>query len=166
MKKIKNTLVGLGMCCILTLVFGAAPAWAGSLPDRPVLTIEAAEKMALACDAYAKEKGWKLNIAVLDAGGELLYFRRHIDSFRGSIEISINKAWTATKFGFTTRFFGDTIVGVAEGIQYMPRLIIFPGGLPIKSGDVLIGGIGTSGATGDEDEECAQVGLDAIKDML
>ena len=69
MKKFKNILVGLGMCCILALVFGAAPALAGSLPDRPVLTIEAAEKMALACDAYAKEKGWKLNIAVLDAGG-------------------------------------------------------------------------------------------------
>ncbi len=164
--KFKNSLVALGVCCILAPVFGAAPALAGGLPDRPVLTIEAAEKMALACDAHAKSKGWKVNIAVLDAGGELLYFRRHIDSFRGSIDISINKAWTATQFGFATRFFGDVIVGVAEGIQYTPRLIIFPGGLPIKAGDVLIGGIGVSGATGDEDEECSQVGIDAIKDML
>lgn len=160
-----KALVGFALVGMVALMLGAAPLHAGP-PQKPVLTIMAAEKAAVACDNYANEKGWKVNIAIIDAGGELLYFRRHIDSFRGSIDISINKAWTATQFGFATRFFGDVIVGVAEGIQYMPRLIIFPGGLPIKSGEVLIGGIGVSGATGDEDEECAQVGLDAIKSML
>jgi uncharacterized protein GlcG (DUF336 family) len=107
-----------------------------------------------------------MNIAVLDAGGGLLYFRRHPDAFRGSVDISINKAWTATQFGFPTRLFGEVIIKAANGIQFTPRLIIFPGGLPIKAGDALIGGIGVSGATGDQDEECAQAGLDAVKDML
>jgi uncharacterized protein GlcG (DUF336 family) len=137
-----------------------------ALESKPILSIEVAEKMAMACDKYAASKGWKVNIAVLDDGGGMLYFRRHPASFRGSVDISINKAWTATQFGFPTRFFGSTIVNAAPGIQYTPRLIIFPGGLPVKAGDSLIGGIGVSGVTGDQDEECAQVGLDAVKDFL
>lgn len=151
--------------CGLVLTAGLA-ASAAALETKPVLSIEAAEKMALACDKYAASKGWKVNIAVLDDGGGLLYFRRHPGAFRGSVDISINKAWTATQFGFPTRFFGSTIVNAAPGIQYTPRLIIFPGGLPIKAGDALVGGIGVSGVTGDQDEECAQVGLDAGKDLL
>ena len=91
---------------------------------------------------------------------------RNTSAMLQGIDISINKAFTATQFGFPTRLFGDTIINMAPGIQYTPRLIIFPGGLAIKSGEVLIGGIGVSGATGDEDEECAQVGLDAIAGML
>lgn len=146
------------------LALGAVAARA--LPSKPQLTLDVAEKAAVACDKYAEQKGWKMNIAVLDAGGGLLYFRRHPDSFRGSVDISINKAWTATQFGFPTRLFGEVIINRANGIQYTPRLIIFPGGLPIKVGEVLIGGIGVSGATGDQDEECAQAGLDAVKDML
>jgi len=149
---------------IVVSLLGAAPA--SALPRKPVLTTEVAEKMALACESYSKEKGWKLNIAVVDRGGELLYFRRDIDSFRGSIQISINKAWTASKFGFPTRLFGEVIIKSANGIQFMPRLIIFPGGLPVKAGKVLIGGIGVSGATGDQDEECAKVALGAVKGLL
>jgi len=153
------------LLCGAVLTAGLASS-ASALESKPVLSVEAAEKMALACEKYAAGKGWKLNIAVLDDGGGLLYFRRHPGSFRGSVDIAINKAWTATQFGFPSRFFGSTIVNAAPGIQYTPRLIIFPGGLPIKAGDALVGGIGVSGATGDQDEECAQVGLDAATGML
>lgn len=139
---------------------------AHALDSKPVLSLEAAEKMALACDRHAASKGWKLNIAVLDDGGGLLYFRRHPGSFRGSVDISINKAYTATQFGFPTRLWGSTIVKMAPGIELTPRLIAFPGGLPVKAGDALVGGIGVSGGTGDQDEECAQVGIDAAKDLL
>ena len=159
----KNLFVSV-FTAVAALVLAATAA--SALPSKPQLTLDVAEKAAVACDKYAEGKGWKMNIAVLDAGGGLLYFRRHPDAFRGSVDISINKAWTATQFGFPTRLFGEVIIKAANGIQYTPRLIIFPGGLPIKSGDALIGGIGVSGATGDQDEECAQVGLDAVKDML
>lgn len=155
---------GLALIGIMVSLVGAAPA--NALPRKPVLTTAVAEKMALACEAYSKQKGWKMNIAVVDRGGELLYFRRDIDSFRGSIKIAINKAWTSSKFGFPSRLFGEVIIKRANGIQLMPRLIIFPGGLPIKVGKVLIGGIGVSGASGDQDEECAKAGLAAVKGML
>ena len=150
-----------GLCAIL---IGVSAAWA--LPSKPQLTLEVAEKAAIAAYNYAEAKGWKMNVAVLDAGGGLLYFRRNPDAFLGSVDISINKAWTATQFGFPSRLFGEVVVKRAEGIQLTPRLIIFPGGLPIKAGEALIGGIGVSGATGDQDEECAQAGLDAVKDLL
>jgi glc operon protein GlcG len=161
---LKRSLQGLLVCGAVLAAGMSSSAFA--LDNKPVLSIEVAEKMALACDKFANSKGWKVNIAVLDEGGGLLYFRRHPASFRGSVDIAINKAWTATQFGFPSRFFGSTIVNAAPGIQYTPRLIIFPGGLPVKAGDALIGGIGVSGVTGDQDEECAQVGLDAVaKDL-
>ncbi len=156
----------LGVLIVSVCVWSAVCSSAYALGQKPVLSVEVAEKMALACDQHGRANGWKLNIAVLDDGGGLLYFRRDPASFRGSVDISINKAWTATQFGFPTRLFGEVIINRANGIQYTPRLIIFPGGLPIKAGDFLVGGIGVSGATGDQDEECAKVGLDAVKDML
>ncbi len=139
---------------------------ANALDTKLTLSLDVAEKMAVACDHYAASKGWKMNIAVLDEGGGLLYFRRNPAAFRGSVDISINKAWTATQFGFPSRFFGSAIIKMAPGIELTPRLIVFPGGLPIKAGDTLLGGIGVSGASGDQDEECAQAGLDAVKDLL
>ena len=156
----------LAAVIVAAVVASAGFNAASALEQKPALSVEVAEKAAMACDKHARAKGWKMNIAVLDDGGGLLYFRRDPASFRGSVDISINKAWTATQFGFPTRLFGESIVKAADGIQYTPRLIIFPGGLPIKAGEVLIGGIGVSGATGDQDEECAKVGLDAVKEML
>jgi uncharacterized protein GlcG (DUF336 family) len=156
----------LGVVIAGAVLAGAGASAAYALDQKPVLSVEAAEKMALACDRHARANGWKVNIAVLDDGGGLLYFRRDPASYRGSVDISINKAWTATQFGFPSRLFGEVIVKRADGIQYMPRLIIFPGGLPIKAGNALLGGIGVSGATGDQDEECAKVGLEAAKDLL
>jgi glc operon protein GlcG len=161
----KKELLAISLCGVVLTAGLASSAFA--LETKPVLSIEAAERMGVACHEYATSKGWKMNIAVLDDGGGLLYFRRQPGAYRGSVDISINKAWTATQFGAPTRFFGEKVVPeLAPGIQYMPRLIIFPGGLPIKVGDALVGGIGVSGASGDQDEECAQFGLDAAKDLL
>ena len=146
-----------------------APAYA--LEMRPLLTLDIAEKIALACEAFGEREGYRpLNIAVVDEQGNLIYFRRSRDSFRGSAEIAMNKAWTSAKFPFTTRFLGEKIVNrdpnVVHGIQFMDRLIVFPGGLPIMAGEHHIGAVGVSGATGDQDEACAQAGIDAVKDLL
>lgn len=91
--------IHIAMLSFAVLAAGLAPS-ASALESKPILSIELAGKMAMACDKYANSKGWKVNIAVLDDGGGLLYFRRNPGSFRGSVDISINKAWTATQFGF------------------------------------------------------------------
>lgn len=79
-------------------------------------------------------------------------------AFLNSIDIAINKACTAASFGFPTKQWMGAI-GHDEGMNLdcsaQPRLIVFGGGLPIRSGDEWIGGIGVSGASEAEDEECA-----------
>lgn len=151
----------------LVATYGAAHA----LPQRPMLTVDVAEQMAVACAKFAEEQGFNpLNIAVVDEQGNLIYFRRKRDSYRGSAEIAINKAWTAAKFPFSTRFIGEKIVNrdpnKVHGIQFMDRVTIFPGGLPVMAGDYHIGAIGVSGESAANDEKCAQAGLDAVQDML
>ena len=163
----------LAGCLVLCLGVTSVSAMShgDGLPRVPALTTELAETIAITCAEYGKkQEGWRaLNIAIVDDGGELFYFRRDPMSFKGSIEVAINKAWTATRFGFPTRAIGGIVnqePGKVHGIQFMDRLIIFPGGLPIIADGTVIGGVGVSGATGDQDEECAQAGLDAVKDML
>ncbi len=167
MKLIGRT-IGTSLGALLCLM---AMSTAQALEMRPLLTVDIAEKMALACEQFGEKEGYRpLNIAVVDEQGHLIYFRRKRASFRGSAEIATNKAWTSAQFPFPTRFMGEKIVNreppKVHGIQFMDRLIVFPGGLPVMSGSHHIGAIGVSGATGDQDEACAQAGIDAVKDML
>ena len=130
-----------------------------------------AQKMADACEAKAEAGGWrKVNIAIFDDGANLKLFRRQDGSFTHSIQIAQLKARTSAGVPRTTRALGDftyTNPDRPYGIEHVPGLVVFPGGLPIIAGDgTQIGGIGVSGATGDQDEACAQAGLDAIADQL
>ena len=171
MKRRNATILAGCLVLFLGVTSVNAMSHGDGLPREPMMTTELAETIAVTCHEYAKQQeGWRpLNIAIVDDGGELFYFRRDPTSFQGSIEIAINKAWTATRFGFPTRGLGDLVnrePGKVHGIQFMDRLIIFAGGLPIVADGTIIGGVGVSGATGDQDEECAQAGLDAVADML
>ncbi len=145
---------------------------AETLPHKPVLTLEAAKKAADACEAMANEKGWKLNIAIVDDGAHLVLFRRMLGSPLISVDIAIRKAETATKIPRPTRALAERAYGTADkppgapGIAALGGLTLFPGGLPIKHGDTPIGGIGVSGVTSDQDELCAQAGIDAISNLL
>jgi uncharacterized protein GlcG (DUF336 family) len=115
--------------------------------------------------AHAEGRGWKINAAVVDRGGNLMAFLRMPGAFIHSIDISIDKAYTAASFGFPTRAWMGAIGhddGMKFGFSNQPRLIVFGGGLPLRVGDDWIGGIGVSGASEAEDEECALAGLAAI----
>ncbi len=143
-----------------------------ALDNKPVLSLEIAKKMADACEAKAKAEGWNLNIAIVDAGANLVLFRRMPNAFLGSVDIAIGKAKTSSRFPFPTRAIANIAYGEdckggrVPGIVHVDGIIAFAGGLPIKAGDALIGAIGTSGATADQDEQCAQAGIDAVADML
>jgi len=141
-----------------------------ALEMRPVLSLEVAKAMADGCEAKSREMGWRpVNIAIFDAGADLKYFRRMDGAFLGSIQISQLKGQTSANFPRATRQFGELAYGGdrPHGIQHVPGLAVFPGGLPIMTADgVHIGGVGVSGATSDQDEQCAQAALDAVKGML
>ena len=131
----------------------------------PGISWEAAHTAVQAAVRYAKAHGWKINVAVVDRGGNLISFGRMPGAFIHSIDIAIDKAYTSASFGFPTKAWMGAIGhddGMKFGFSNQPRLIVFGGGLPIQVAEDWIGGIGVSGASESEDEECAKAGLEAI----
>ncbi len=133
--------------------------------EQRSITAEAANAAVVAAVARAGELGIRINVAVTDASGVLAAFLRMPGAFLHSVDIAIDKAYTAASFGFPTRQWMGAIghdEGMKLGFSAQPRLIVFGGGLPIRVGEDWIGGIGVSGASEAEDEECARAGLAAI----
>ena len=158
-------------CVVVGLALSGSAAIA--LETKPTLTLDLAKKMAAGCEAKAKQENWKMNIAVVNDGTNLIYFQHMDGAFLGSIYVSQQKAITAANFPFPTRFFGELAFGKEgkpgdlPGIANVPGVIAFAGGLPIMTGSkAQIGAIGVSGGTADQDEECAKAGLEAAADDL
>jgi glc operon protein GlcG len=167
LRSIANGLVVLAAGAVL-----AGPV-AMALETKPTLSLALAKKMASGCEAKAAQEKWAMNIAVVDDGANLVFFQHMDGAFKGSIYISQHKAMTSANFPFPTRQFGEIAFGkdgkpgMVPGIADVPGIITFAGGLPIMTASkVQIGGIGVSGGTADQDEECAKAGLDAVADDL
>jgi glc operon protein GlcG len=146
---------------------------ARALDQVPNLSLDLARKMAAGCEAKAKEMNWKMNISVVDSGANQIFFEKMDGAYLGSGDIALHKAQTSARFPFPTRgvqelaYGKDLKGGMVPGLALVPGIIAFAGGLPIMTeGKVHIGGIGVSGGTSDQDETCAQAGLDAAKDSL
>ena len=130
------------------------------------ITLEQAQAAILAAHQKSLAIGAKMNIAVVDAGANLVAFARMDGAWLGSLDISIKKAKTARFFDMPTGAIGGLSQpgGPLFGIEHSNGgLISFPGGLPITdaSGQV-IGAIGVSGDTVEKDHEVAEAGLQAV----
>lgn len=117
--------------------------------------------------AKAREIGQPSNVAVVDAGGNLLAFARMDDAWRGSIDIAINKAFTSRAFDIATK---DLAPLAEPGGQFFGihasnhgRVMVFAGGVPLKSGDTVVGGVGVSGGTGEQDQAIALAAAAALR---
>ena len=170
-----KSILSAGAATIIGLAIATGAYADHHIKNKRVLTLDLAKAMADGCEAhFAKQTDWRsLNIAIVDDGGRLKLFRRMDNSFLLSIDIAMLKAGTSAGLPFPSRLVGELAFGKegkpgpVPGIADIPGVAAFPGGLPIITKDGQhIGGIGVSGATGDQDEECAQAGLDAVKDML
>ena len=130
------------------------------------VTIEQAEKAIAAARGKAVALGTQMCIAVVDSGGVLKAFHRMDDAWVGSIDIAMKKAKTAVFFGMPTGEIGKLSQpgGPLYGIEHSnDGLITFPGGLPIVDSDgVMIGAIGVSGSSVENDHAVAQAGVAAI----
>jgi len=158
----KKTLLSISLVSLFTVLAGSAMA----LEQRPVLSLDVAKKMAAACEAKAKQEGWKMNIAIVDNGGNLKLFLREDDAFLKSIEIAQLKAGTSAGFPFSTKQIGEITTKI-PGIAFVPGIVTFEGGLPILTADgKQIGAIGVSGGTAEQDGICAQASIDAVKNDL
>ena len=132
---------------------------------QSVISAEAVSVALEAAIGHAAKLGVKINVAVADSGGNLSGFLRMPGAFLQSIDIAIDKAYTASGFGFSTKDWMKVIghdEGMKLGFSARPRLVVFGGGLPIRVGGELVGGIGVSGASEEQDGVCARAGLLAI----
>ncbi|MBA2380377.1 MAG: heme-binding protein [Blastocatellia bacterium] len=132
-----------------------------------MITLNDAVRMINAAQDKAEEISQPMNIAVVDEGGNLVAHVRMDNAWVGSVDIAINKAWTSRAFDISTAelaklsqsgqdFFGIHTTNNA-------RVVIFPGGLPLKRGGKVVGAIGVSGGMADQDAQVAQAGADAIE---
>ena len=145
-----------------------------SIKMKPVINLEIAKIMADACENHQKKTGYRpVNIAIVDSGGDLVLFRRQNNSFLLSIDIAIAKANSSAGIPVPTRTIQDIVYGKdgkpgrVPGLAHSKNIVAFPGGLPIKTKNgTLLGAIGVSGATGDEDEQCANAALLAVDEYL
>lgn len=132
------------------------------------LSLGDARRLLAAAEAKAAQIEVPSNIAVVDAGGNLLAFARMDGAWLGSIDIAIHKAFTARAFDMSTKM----LASMAEpgkplfGIQNTnhDRIVIFAGGLPVKQGETVIGAIGSSGGTVDQDAQIVEAALAAFEE--
>jgi len=134
------------------------------IPYGQSIGLELAKQAVAAAEAEAKKRNWKLNIAVVDTNGEPVMFERMEGAQIASGSISIGKARTSARFRRESRLFYNAFeTGHSYIATLEPTLVASPGGYPLVQGGRLIGAIGCSGGTGDQDALICKVGADVVK---
>jgi glc operon protein GlcG len=148
-----------------TLVLTAATASAQAPQYGPPITLDQAKKVMAGAEAEAKKNNWPVVITILDSGGNLVMTHRLDGAQFGSIDVARDKAYSAVAFRRPTKAFQD---GLAQGGANM-RLLnlkgasLLDGGLPLVVDGKLVGGIGVSGVTGEQDAQIGRAGAEALK---
>jgi uncharacterized protein GlcG (DUF336 family) len=130
------------------------------------LTLADARTIIAAAEKKADEIGQPVNIAVVDAGGNLVAHVRQDGAWIGSIDISVSKAWTSRAFDIQTKDLGDNSQPTQQffGIHTTNggKVAIFAGGVPLSRDGVIVGGLGVSGGSGEQDQSVALAGQAAL----
>jgi len=130
------------------------------------MTLEDARRVIAAAEKKATEIKQPMNIAVVDEGGNLVAHVRMDNAWIGSIDISINKAFTSRAFDISTKDLGknsqpgDQFYGIH--VSNHGRVMIFAGGIPLKLNGKVVGAVGVSGGKGDQDQAVAEAGAAAF----
>ncbi len=131
-----------------------------------MVTLEDARRVIAAAEKKAAEIGQPMNIAVADVGGNLVAHARMDGAWLGSVDISIKKAWTSRAFDISTKDLadnsqsGDQFFGIHASNN--GKVMIFAGGIPLKQGGKVVGAIGVSGGSGEQDHAVAEAGVEAL----
>jgi uncharacterized protein GlcG (DUF336 family) len=131
-----------------------------------MIQLQNARRIIAAAQHKAEEIGQPMNVAVVDQGGNLLAFERMANAWLGSIDIAQKKAWTSRAFDITTKNLGDNS---QPGQQFFGinasndgKVMIFAGGIPLKKDGKVVGAIGVSGGSGEQDQAVAEAGAAAL----
>jgi len=158
--------VGMVGAIVLSVLAGGAQARSATLPSKPVLTLEAAKRVGAAAEAEAIKRGATVVIVVVDEGGHVLFLERLNDTQVASVDVGIGKARTAAIFRRPTKVFEDQIRDGRVAALALPGATPLQGGIPLLVGDRVVGAIGVSGNTPQEDEDIAKAGAAALTASL
>jgi uncharacterized protein GlcG (DUF336 family) len=156
--------VGLFLC-LMILVASAALAQTAPPAYGMSIGVENAKKVASAAIAEARKNMLTMAIAVVDTAGNLVYFEKMDGTQTGSVNVAIEKARSAVLFKRSTKAFQDVVAqgGVGLRILGLPGAVPVDGGTPLTEAGKIIGAIGVSGGTSDQDGQCAQAGASVLK---
>lgn len=158
----KVTCLSLAWLSVLFCVQFAVLAQDAPPSYGPAITLEQAKKVAAAAEAEARKNKWNVVIAVMDSGANLVLLQRMDDTQLGSIHIAQKKAYTAAAMRRSTKVFEDGLTASPKALG-IEQVIPVEGGLPIYVNGKIIGSIGVSGVTSQQDGIIAKAGAEALK---
>lgn len=145
--------VALAACSSLALAQDRRPDYGTAV------NVAQAKKIAAGVIGECAKNQWNVAVAVVDNHGFLVYFERMDNTQTASMDIAVGKARAAATYRRPTRAFADVINKGGPATATLPGVFASPGGLPIMVDGKVTGGVGVSGVTGDQDEQCAKAGL-------
>jgi uncharacterized protein GlcG (DUF336 family) len=157
----------LSLALLIVLLFAQFTITAQDAPPSygPAITLEQAKKVVAAAEAEARKNKWNVVITIVDSATNLVLLQRMDDTQIGSIKISQKKAHTAAAMRRSTKVFEDQVAAGGMGVKLLgiDEVIPVEGGLPIIVNGKVIGAIGVSGVTSQQDGIVAKAGVDALK---
>jgi glc operon protein GlcG len=143
----------------------ATAATSQTMSYGPNINIETAKKLAAPAIAEARKNNWNMAIAIVDTAGDLVYFEKMDDTQIGSVQVAQSKARSAARFKRPTKAFQDALAAGGEGLRILALDGAIPveGGIPLVAGGKIVGAIGASGGTSQQDGVVAQAGVNALK---
>jgi len=145
---------------VASIAFAQGPAAYG----EPV-TLENAKKAAAPAAAEARKNGWLMAVAIVDPAGNLVYFEKMDGTQIGSVTVAIDKARSAALFKRPTKAFQDTLAAGGDGLRILKIQGAVPveGGVPLVADGRIVGAIGVSGGSSQQDGQCANAGAAVLK---
>ncbi len=130
----------------------------------PPIRLDSAKQAAAAALAEARHNGWTMVVAIVDTAGELVYFEKMDDAQNGSVKVAVAKARSAALFKRPTKAFQDALTATGDGVRILglDGAVPVEGGVPLVVSDRIVGAIGVSGGTSQQDGECAKAGVGAV----
>jgi len=154
-----KSIISLAILIVLSTVLSITAK--AQLPTKQVLTLDTAKKIAAVAEADARKRGATVVIAVVDDGGYLLVLERLDDAQVASVDVGIAKAKTAAIFRRPSGVFEDQVKNGRIAALALPGAVALKGGVPIMIDGKVIGAVGVSGNSPQEDEDIAKVGADS-----
>jgi uncharacterized protein GlcG (DUF336 family) len=129
------------------------------------INLENAHKAAAPALAEAAKNNWTIAVAIVDPGGNLVYYEKMDNTQLGSANVAIDKARSAALFKRPTKAFQDALAAGGDSVRILRLQGVLPveGGIPLVIDGKIVGAIGVSGVTSAQDAQCAKAGADSLK---